>query len=295
MLSRIDSAEDRRLTRDILSILSFSFRPLSLWEICEVLQIVPGVYQLDESKRLTNPRDVLSICGSLLSYREDTDTVALAHHSVKTYLISDLPEEVSYFKLSELEGHRSLATNCLSYLLLDSFSSGPRWSLSVLDNHYRRFPFLRYASISWAFHAQKLEELGEFGECIWDILKKFLFSADHGRGNFLAWVELLIPMSENIEITSPLYYAASFGLATVVRYLLQAGADIEERGGRCRATPINIASYRGHTETVKVLLEHGADPRTPDDEGSNAIEWAKYNGHYDICQLFLEEEDMSFD
>lgn len=224
-----------------------AFRPLSLREISDVLQIEPEVHRLDESKRLINPKDVLSICGNLLSYRRDTDTVALAHHSVETYLVSNLlVGDVSYYKLCESEGHRSMAISCVSYLLLDFFSSGPCRSVPILADHYRKFPFLSYASIAWPMHAQKLEDLGDFGKDFWDILKRFLFST----GKFLAWVEQLIPESNYIEYTPPLYFAASFGLKTVVQYLLKAGADVEGRGGRCCATPINIASYRGHTETV---------------------------------------------
>lgn len=284
LLSRIDEDEDRGLARKILNMLAFSFRPLSLREIRDVLQITPGIYHLDESKRLTNPKDVLSICGSLLSYRRDTDSVALAHHSVKTYLLSDLVGDVSYYKLSESEGHRSLAISCVSYLLLDFFASGPCRSLSILDYRCQKYPFFSYASQAWPRHAQKLEDVGDFGKDFWDILKLFLFST----GNFGAWVELLIPNSEYIEKTPPLYYAASFGLNNVVRYLLKSGADVEGRGGRGDATPINIASYRGHTETVKILLEHGADPWTSDDSGFNAIEWAMANCHFDIDDIFTE-------
>ncbi len=284
LLSQIDGVEDRRLTREILNILAFSFRSLHLREICEVLQITPGTRRLDESKRLTDPNDVLSICGSLLCYNPKTQTVALAHHSVKTYLISDLVGEVSYFKLSEHEGHRSLANKCISYLLLDSFSSGPCLSIPMLDIRRQKFPFLSYASEYWPIHARKLEDLGDVGSHFLNAVKSLLAST----GNFRTWVELLIPDSCNIEDTPPLYYPASYGLTTVVRYLLQAGADMEAPGGRARATPINIASYRGNTETVKLLLEHGANPWAKDDARMNAVEWARSLGHDDINRIFSE-------
>lgn len=288
LLDRIDGEEDRKLAREIFEMLAFSFRPLKLREICEMLQVTPGLSTLDEGKRLTDPSDVLSICGSFLNFQRDTDFVALAHHSVKTYLTSDLPQRVNYFQLSETDAHCTLATKCLAYLSLDAFASGAVQPVGRLGERRKQYPLFLYAGEHWALHTQALEELGdhELGEPLWRLLRSFLFSDDAGRGNFLAWVQLLIPMSKNIRKTTPLYYAASFGLKTVVRYLLEAGADVEAPGGRGGATPINIASFRGHIGVVELLLEYGADPHVPDEEaGWSAIDWAVARRHRDV--LFL--------
>lgn len=287
LLSRIDGDEDRQLAREILELLAFSLRPLNLVKVCEFLQITPGMTQQDESKRLANPKDILSICGNLLNFRRDKNgAITLAHHSVKTYLVSDIKGEAGYFKLSADDAHRNIATKCLTYLSYDAFSDGP-CPIHMLNKRYEQFPFLNYASLRWALHTQRLTELYE---PVWATLKPFLFSADVGRGNFLAWVQLLIPESKNIAETPPLYYAASFGLTSVVQYLLKGGAEIESRGGRCGASPINIASYRGHVDVVKVLLDHGADPLAPDEHpGWNAIEWACFKKHSDVSDLFISQ------
>lgn len=268
------------MTREILELLAFSTRPLSLAEICEYLQITPGLPTLDESKRLTNPKDVFSICGSLLQFSHGQ--ILLAHHSVKSYLVSDIKGEAAYCRLDASEAHRNIARKCIAYLSLEEFDSGPCADGDEVHNRYRRYPLLGYASRNWALHAQNLQDLGE---PLWANLKSFLFSSDFGRGNFLAWVQLLIPSSKNISQTPPLYYAASFGLITVVKYILEAGADVEMHGGRCGATPINIASFRGCKDVVKLLLEYGADPYANDEGeiGQNAIEWALHN--YDLPVL----------
>lgn len=270
------------MTREILELLAFSTRPLSLAQICEYLQITPGLPSLDESKRLTNPKDVLSICGSLLQY--SNGWISLAHHSVKSYLVSDIKGEAAYCRLDASEAHRNIARKCIAYLSLEEFDSGPCADGDELHNRYRRYPFLSYASRNWALHAQNLQDLGE---PLWANLKSFLFSSDFGRGNFLAWVQLLIPSSKNISQTPPLYYAASFGLITVVKYILEAGADVEVHGGRCGATPINIASYRGYKDVVKLLLEYGADPYANDEDaiGQNAIKWALINHDLQVLAL----------
>lgn len=294
LLERIDGDEDRKLARDILEMICFSFRPLTLTEVCELLQVTPGLRKLDKSKCLADPKDILSICGSLLNYQQHTGHVTLAHHSVQTYLLSDLQGETAYFHLSEEEAHRSLATKCLTYLSFDDFSAGPR-RVTRRWQHYQRFPVLEYAALRWAPHAQNVKELGD---TLWTVLKGFLFSQDAGRGNFLAWVQLLIPSAsiESIIRTPPLYYAASFGLTAVVRYLIEAGADLEVHAGRCGATPLNIASFRGHYDVVKLLLEHGADPNAVDDNpGWSAIQWAVYNRHTQIYELFMESDRAAKD
>lgn len=287
LLARIDAEEDRMLTREILQILAFSFRPLKLKEICELLQVTPGLPYLDENKRLTDPRDVVDICGSFLQYQRETDIVALAHHSVKTYLISNLASPVKYFQLSEVDAHRNLAIKCLTYLSLNAFASGPCRPGGKVVERNARYPLFRYAGEHWALHAQAVEEHGHhnFGEPLWTLLKSFLVSDDSTRRNFSAWVQLLIPTSKSIDRTRPLYYAASFGLTPVVRHLIDTGADIEARGGRCEATPLNIASFRGNADVVQLLLEHGADPEVRDADGRSAMEWAKDRKHRDVLTI----------
>lgn len=292
LLERINGEEDRKLTRDILELVCFSFRPFTLTEIHELLQITPGLRKLDESRCLSDPKDVLSICGSLLNYQHYTGHVTLAHHSVQTYLTSALQGEAAYFRLTEEDAHRSLAMKCLTYLSFDAFSGGPQDNIS-LTRQYKRFPLLLYAAQRWALHAGHVKELGD---PLWVTMKDFLFSQDHGRGNFLCWVQLLIPSAsiKSITQTPPLYYAASYGLTTVVRYLIEAGADIEVHAGRCGATPLNIACFRGHYDVAKLLLEHGADPHAVDrNPGWNAFQWARYNQHIEVYELLTEADSLA--
>ena len=279
MLGRIDGEEDRALTKQILQILTFNLYPLALSDVCEMLQITPGMRTLDETKCLTHPRDILSICGSLLHYHEESEIVTLAHHSVKSYLMSDLRGEAAYFKLKIQEGHHLMALYCLTYLSFDAFSVD-----LVPTSLYPRSNFIAYAVQNWPLHAREVEPVGE---PLWTVLQSFLLSADTGRRNFHNWVQLLIPGSANARITLPLYYAASFGLTTVVKYLLHVGVDLEIRGGRAGATPINVAAFRGNLDVVKLLLEHGADPSVPDSEaGLNAVQWATYMSHRPVVEYF---------
>ena len=286
MLGRIDGEEDRALTKQILEVLAFTLRPLTLSDVCEILQITPGMPRLDESKCLTQPTDILSICGSLLNHNKRADIVTLAHHSVKSYLVSVLRDNVAYFQLNEQEGHRSLASYCLTYLSFDAFSVDRSDPTYAAESLYPKSKFLSYAVQNWALH---VKEAGPQGEPLWNAMKSFLLSGEGGRHNFQNWVQFLIPGSKYAKSTPPLYYAASFGLTPVVEYLLDMGADLEVHGGRAGATPINIAAYRGNLDTVKLLFERGADPLARDSGGLNALERAEYQHKKDVVEFFEQK------
>lgn len=287
LLLGIEEGEDRDLTRQILEMITFSLRPLTIDKVSEILQITPGMGKLDERKRLNNPRDILAICGSLLEYRDSrygVGTVTLAHHSVKTYLTSDLQGSVSLFKLDYYSAHRRLAMACLTYLSFDTFvKGGSQLDRNDPDLTNEKYPFGIYASFNWPLHIQELPNFNaETDPELWSVLQTFLLGPA-----FRHWVNILIPGSANAETTAPLYYAASFGLTTIVRFLVEMpDVDIEQRGGKCGATPINIAAYRGQLEVVRILLDHGADPITADvDAGMDAMQWAVFLNYPEIVTL----------
>ncbi len=81
----------RRYAQKLLQWLSFSARPLQIKELTEVLVIdfVEEQPIYDTKHRLRNPRDILTICSSLVSSpTSDDGEIRLAHFSVREYLIS---------------------------------------------------------------------------------------------------------------------------------------------------------------------------------------------------------------
>ena len=71
----------------------------------------------------------------------------------------------------------------------------------------------------------------------------------------------------------------------IVRFLLDVGVSTELSGGRHGATPVNVAAYRGHADVVKVLLDHGANPLSRDDQGLSAVEWARRRRHKAVLEV----------
>ncbi|MFJ3651151.1 ankyrin repeat domain-containing protein [Streptomyces murinus] len=68
------------------------------------------------------------------------------------------------------------------------------------------------------------------------------------------------------------------GEAQIALLLLTAGArpDTESAGPGAEGTPLCAAACWGHTETVRALLAHGADPNLREDHGTGRtpLEWA---------------------
>ena len=64
----------------------------------------------------------------------------------------------------------------------------------------------------------------------------------------------------NSDGATPLYVASAKGHDSIVRLLLARGASIEQPRTPTGATPLFIACFEGHEMCARVLLEHGAVP-----------------------------------
>ena len=66
---------------------------------------------------------------------------------------------------------------------------------------------------------------------------------------------------------APLFLAAGQGRATVVRYLLDEGADVNGRE-KLGGTPLMEAAYSGYLEVIKELLFRGAEINAIGNDGT---------------------------
>jgi hypothetical protein len=119
---------------------------------------------------------------------------------------------------------------------------------------------------------------------------------------------------------SPIFVAAALGKESHCKDLFEAGARVDDRDCNGRTlltvaagqnlvetakriltikieevnplnlgytwTPLQAAAAAGHLEMVRLLVQHGADPRTPClwDGGKTAVQIARENGHEEIAQ-----------
>ena len=102
-------------------------------------------------------------------------------------------------------------------------------------------------------------------------------------------IRILIERGANFD--AGLQAAAVFGKEETVRLLLELGADINHRGGRY-STALCAATYHGHEDMVRYLLSHGAEIDIQDKHGWTAVEIALVQGHKDV---YKELSDLSHD
>jgi ankyrin repeat protein len=78
------------------------------------------------------------------------------------------------------------------------------------------------------------------------------------------------------------------GQTDVVKLLLERGAAVNAREKRNGLSSLSHAVGRGEKELVSVLLAHGADPLLKDADGRTALERAEANGASEIVALLKQ-------
>lgn len=88
----------------------------------------------------------------------------------------------------------------------------------------------------------------------------------------------------NLNGWNPLIYAAWQGRTETVKFLLDKGADIDAVSPS-GISALMMAAREGHYDTVKLLLWEVANPNIKNDSGATALSWALKAGNTDIAEL----------
>ncbi|KAI4249560.1 MAG: hypothetical protein L6R42_008933, partial [Xanthoria sp. 1 TBL-2021] len=116
---------------------------------------------------------------------------------------------------------------------------------------------------------------------------------------YLEIVELLLdggavalsgPESDQEKLTclsDSLYEAAFQGHLTVVKWLLERGADINVRNSYNNETPLHAAVVKRHLEVVAELVERGGNVAVRDNTGYTPLHWSASRGYTEIATCLL--------
>ena len=95
----------------------------------------------------------------------------------------------------------------------------------------------------------------------------------------------LINIGDNKKRT-PLHFASSRGLLSIVKYLISLGANLMS-SDKYGITPLHFAAQNGHNEVVKYLLSCGVNPNSSENNGVKPIHLAAATNHSDIIQSLI--------
>ena len=326
---------------------------------------ISGIPKFKPSWRVPNAETaVLSACSTLVSTVDAGwrgKIVQFSHFSVKEYLTSDRianAEHVSHFYIRPKLAHTLLAKACLSVLFQREYS--------IYEAKIKNFPLAEYAAKHWVEHA-RFEDVSSyirdgmdllfekdkphFASWIWlhnidDEYDIYNESTAHLRQpdavplyyaalcGFRGLVQRLLtayPRDLNAEgdvygaplnaalaqghldialflldrgadvdnrgkaDQTGLYIASSRGYAGIVRSLIDASAELnaickdhDEDGNIVKRTPLHVAIYEEHRDIAILLLEHGADTEIRSSPNQTALYMASSRGHADVVRALID-------
>ena len=106
-----------------------------------------------------------------------------------------------------------------------------------------------------------------------------------GRLNLCLLVAVVFILAAGCASTQmQLWEASAKGHTDTVKALLEQGADVNAKDND-GFTALMFAARDGQTDTVPALLAKGADVNAKDNDGRTALMRAKKKGHKEIVQL----------
>ena len=285
-MQRIEQAneDDREIAMKFLQWITFALRPLTVPEVEHACAIDARAKDIDPDEVL-RASDMTSICAGLVII-DASEIVRLVHFSAQNYFQENRQR---WFP----EGDISLARDCLSYLSLKAFDSGPSIGPTERDDFETRsseYPLLEYCSSYWGFHAVSANKPQELTLRI----LAFLNNSEHLNSAVQAlWY------SDSADVAGwdvksgvlPLHLAAYFGLTRVASSLLSAGAATDSRDSQ-GATPLMYAAAGGNAPVVQELLREGADPNLVCSRGRSSLHRAIAFDKVNVARILLDHPNI---
>jgi hypothetical protein len=247
----------------MFQFVSVASRPLHVEELADLLAFdfeAGSIPKFDEDCRLEDPTDaVLTTCSTLLAIvnHQGSPVIQFSHFSVKEFLTSTRLAEATdtisrRYHISMTPAHTLVAQACLGILLhLDK---------DVARDSLEDFPLAEYAAEHWVGHA-RFEDVSRNVE---DGMKQ-LFDPSKPHLAICVWIcdpedPTRKPMRQYETPLPPpqtsLHYAASLGLHPVVEFLIiEHSQDVCSRDSPDGATPLHLASRKGHVKVARKLIE----------------------------------------
>jgi ankyrin repeat protein len=296
-LREIDKANWEFALR-LFQFVAVASRPPRVEELAELLAFdfkAGPIPKFREDWRMEDPvHAVLSTCSSLLAIvdggRPSGKVIQFSHFSVKEYLTSSRLGESSdiiprRYHVSMTPAHSLAAQACLGILLhLDKDV--------VSRDSPKKWPLAEYAAEHWADHAR----FGDVSRNVEDGMKQ-LFDPNKPHLSVSIWIHdpAVLPWEKTRRAEKPLplktslHYAALWGFDIVVDFLvIEHSQDLHGRGFTDNATPLHLASKRGHVKASRMLIDYGADVTMQNENGETPLHLAVAREQVEVTRMLIE-------
>ncbi len=233
-----------------------------------------------------------------------TEHIQFIHQSVKDFFVekglpaldgSTTPTEAA------LSAHFRLAKICVRSLAMEEVGrlGDLLWPITDQPPSSNGVPFLRYAVMFWAVHAQQCDDSSIPQE---DFLALFAWPSNALVRKWLHHYRRA-PSTQFLDIVSKrtnlLHSASRYGLSRLLTLILERTGPmaryIDARDGRGR-TPLSWAAGEGHETEVTLLLGTGrVDAETKCGAGLTPLSWAAMNGREAVVKLLLSTARVDAD
>ncbi|KAK2600219.1 hypothetical protein QQS21_005015 [Conoideocrella luteorostrata] len=290
----LNRSKEPSSARKALSIILAASRPLTLSEMNIAVNISESrsmddldLEDEDEFKYLLR-----SWCGLFVSIHHGK--IYFLHQTAREFLLANLalPTTISsqlrwHHSITTRQAHSVLAELCVLYLnFFNSDNSLPADANREGHRPIHSHAFLDYSAKSWGSHFREASIMDNAA-----IVPYALRISHPDSKSYSAWSRIYWWTTE-IKATdfTDLLVSSYFGHTSVVKLLLERGADVEAKDSEYSRTPLSWAAKNGHDAVVKLLLEKDANVETKDSYGLTPLSWAAENGHEAVVQLLLEKD-----
>ncbi|KAE8420679.1 ankyrin [Aspergillus pseudocaelatus] len=268
--------DEYQAMKEILRLVAFARRPLTLAEIAEAARLYPDE---DTESCLQFTREIIDSCRLLVVV--DKGCVRLLHTSVQDFLVTDMQE------MDALKANYTLFCRCIEVVLENSRLKMDQFTLAPQQG------FLGYATLYWPKHAS-------LSETEFIVRREHEMFFQHGVAAWKYWLENYNHLNRFFcEVMgdgfSAMHVAAGWSILPLISYLPPGRIEDQDPFGR---SPLLVAAEKGQFKAMRFLVESGANVRTRNNEDQNVLHILSKKGHYhdeEMTKILLDQGVSPYD
>ncbi|KAK5734382.1 hypothetical protein LTS12_026723 [Elasticomyces elasticus] len=276
------SQNHAKLALAIIQWITHTKRTLKASELQHALAVDPDQRAFDRGK-LPPVSTMVSACAGLVIVDPSSNDMRLVHYTTDEFFRQTRAE---WFPDAE----SAMATTCVTYLSMDSFSLGQSLSNDEFEERLRSFALYDYAARNSLLHARVVPGSGPR-------VLRFLQKSAHVDASAQAllasldkvrWSDRRVYSQLPPKQVSGLHLAAHFGLEGAACELRQLKFDINARDS-AQSTALIWAVKKDNYNIVKLLVEHNAALDMRDHTGRTALVWAAEECFDAVVELLVNK------